>query len=74
VSRPLDADGFDGEIFLAGERVPTGRYRMIGTSREITIDGEDYLPASFDGRVACYKRVTETWNQVGEQSGARSER
>ncbi len=51
---------YDGiqELYLAGERVKPGTYRQIGADREICIDREDFLPASLDGRVACYMKVS----------------
>ncbi len=52
----------EGELFLAGERVPRGIYRQIETKREIVLDREDTLPASLDGRVACYELVPRRWN------------
>jgi hypothetical protein len=56
-------DQFVEELFLAGERVPSGVYRQIGGDREVCLDHEDFLPASLDGRVACYMRVQSTWAQ-----------
>jgi len=55
---------FVDELFLAGESVPSGVYRQIGCGREVHLDEEDFLPASFDGRVACYMRVHNTWSQL----------
>ena len=55
------------ELFLAGEKVLPGTYRQIGGGREIRIEKEDFLPASLDGRVACYMRVRNTWGQMTEQ-------
>ncbi len=52
------------ELFLAGERVRPGRYREVGTGRELHLDKEDILPASLDGRVACYMLVNDTWGQL----------
>ena len=40
-------DQFVDELFLAGERVPSGVYRQIGCGREVHLDEEDFLPASF---------------------------
>jgi len=57
----------DGEVYLAGERVPPGVYRQIGTRREICLECEDMLPASLDGRVACYERVLHTWEQIQQR-------
>jgi hypothetical protein len=56
------------ELFLAGERVLPGIYRQVGGGREIRLDEEDFLPASLDGRVACYMRVKNTWGQMAEQT------
>ncbi len=49
----------DGEIYLAGERVPAGNYRQIEGDREVRLAREDFLPGSLDGRVACYERVQD---------------
>lgn len=47
----------DEPIFIAGERAPEGVYQQIGANRQITLSAEDFLPASMDGRVACYMRM-----------------
>ena len=60
-------DQFVDELYLAGERVPSGTYRQIGSSREIQMDKEDCLPASLDGRVACYTRLHSMWEQIQGQ-------
>ncbi|MCC6730117.1 MAG: hypothetical protein IT208_12335 [Chthonomonadales bacterium] len=59
-----ERDGFVDELYLAGERAPTGTYKQIGSSREVRLDSDDFLPASLDGRVACYVRVANTWSQM----------
>lgn len=41
----------------AGEQVIAGIYREIETRKEVRLETEDTLPASLDGRVACYVRV-----------------
>ncbi len=56
------------DLFLAGEKVRPGTYRQIGTAREVLLETEDVLPASLDGRVACYMRVHNTWAQVCRQA------
>ena len=61
------SNGLHGEIYLAGECVPPGVYRQIGGLRELRFEQADYLPASFDGRVACYERVENTWAQISQQ-------
>jgi hypothetical protein len=50
-------DPIKGELYLAGERVPPGIYREIGNRREVCFEVEDILPATLDGRVACYELV-----------------
>ena len=61
-------DQYAEELFLAGERVPSGTYRQLGGAREVRLENEDYLPASLDGRVACYTRVSHTWSQISQQA------
>lgn len=63
-----DRDPSQGELFLAGARVPAGTYRQIETNREIVFNTEDYLPGSLDGRVACYERAAGRWNHLQTQS------
>ena len=58
----------DDELFLAGERVRPGMYRQVGGAREVLLEQEDFLPASLDGRVACYMRVQDTWAQLSRQA------
>ena len=62
--RQREIDPICGELFLAGERVPAGTYRLLGTNLTICLEEEDYLPASLDGRVACYERLCSTWQQL----------
>ncbi len=50
-------DALRGELFLEGQRVPPGLYRQVGSEREVCLEIEDYLPASPDGRMACYERI-----------------
>lgn len=57
------SDVFMDELYLAGERVPSGLYREIGTGRLVKLDEEDVLPASLDGRVATYVCVRYTWHE-----------
>ena len=56
------------ELFLAGEKVRPGVYRQVGGGREVMLDKEDFLPASLDGRVACYLRVHSTWAQMSQHA------
>lgn len=55
-----DENGF----FLAGEWVEPGRYRQVGGRREVLLERTGVLPASLDGRVACYERVEQTWGEM----------
>lgn len=64
--RQPDNDHFVDELFLAGEKVPTGTYKQVGGHRQVKVEGEDYLPASLDGRVACYLRVNNAWRQASD--------
>ncbi|HZT43264.1 MAG TPA: hypothetical protein VFA07_13930 [Chthonomonadaceae bacterium] len=68
-----DNDTMQGEVYLAGERVPSGNYRQIGTRRRIFLPHEDYLPASLDGRVAVYERIDHTWNQIRQRHEQRTD-
>ncbi len=63
-------DQFADELFLAGERVPSGIYRQVGNGREVRLESEDTLPASLDGRVACYLRIANTWSQIKQHHAA----
>ena len=58
----------DDELFLAGERVRPGTYRQVGGMREVLLEQEDFLPASLDGRVACYMLVHDTWEQLSRHA------
>jgi hypothetical protein len=58
------------ELFLAGERVPSGIYKQIGGTREVRLEHEDFLPASLDGRVACYTRIDSVWSYANQSKVA----
>jgi len=58
----------DDELFLAGEKVRPGTYRQVGGVRQVLLEQEDFLPASLDGRVACYTRVQDTWEQLSREA------
>jgi hypothetical protein len=60
-------DAFTDELYIAGQRAPSGRYREVGTGREVILDEQDILPASLDGRVAAYICVQYTWGQHQRQ-------
>ena len=51
-------------IFLAGELAPAGLYQRLGTSHTLRLAEQDYLPATFDGRVACYVRIHPQWSEI----------
>lgn len=60
-----DFDDSDEALFLAGEKVSPGSYRLVGSAgRQIVLEKTDVLPATCDGRVACYLRVENTWEQI----------
>lgn len=50
-------DYYVQEVFLANQRVGPGIYRQVGSKTEIVLAEPDRLPASHDGRIACYVRV-----------------
>ncbi|HLK57526.1 MAG TPA: hypothetical protein VKU00_13245 [Chthonomonadaceae bacterium] len=56
-NKPAETDPLLGELFLAGEYVLAGIYRQVDSHREILLEEEGYLPASLDGKVACYHRI-----------------
>jgi len=60
----------DGELFVAGQPVEPGVYRQSGSRREVVLDEPDFLPASLDGKVACYTRVSGRWGD--HESGRRT--
>ena len=62
-----DLEILDEEVFLAGEKVRPGLYRQMGTGREIRLDQDDFLPASLDGKVACYMLVQNKWGELSER-------
>ena len=53
-----EIDPLFGELYRAGEYVPPGEYRDIRSGRVVELLAEDYLPASLDGQVACYRMLT----------------
>lgn len=55
---------FEREFLLAGHRAQAGNYRELGSGRIVRLEQEDVLPASLDGRVACYIRIASTWGQI----------
>ena len=67
--RRHSAEPHTDEVFLAGQRVQPGIYRDLYSRREVYIEHEDYLPASLDGRIACYVPVRHMWgNNADAQS------
>ena len=41
-------------LLLAGRVAPAGAYRDVESGRVVFLEAEGNLPASLDGRVACY--------------------
>ncbi len=60
----------EGELYLAGECVPPGVYRQVETHRDIVLDREGCLPASLDGRVACYELAPLRWKHIRKRPSA----
>lgn len=60
------------EIYVAGTVAPAGTYQMVGGNLIFVLEEEGYLPASLDGRVACYEPVRRTWRDF-EASEARQQ-
>lgn len=59
-----------GQFFLPGQRVAKGTYMDTESGRRVEITEDDYLPATLNGRVACYVRVARLWgelNPVGKE-------
>lgn len=67
MKHPRVRESYEGHLFLAGELVPPGVYRQIGSDRQVVLETEDYLPASLDGRIACYEPIEHIWCVVQEQ-------
>jgi hypothetical protein len=61
------------ELLLAGARAAAGEYRELGTGRTIKLEREDTLPATLDGRVACYIRIANTWQHIATRTQTRGE-
>jgi hypothetical protein len=64
MSNQLDSDMFARELFLAGELVPPGLYEQVDSTRVVQLDLEGFLPASLDGKVACFVPMHRTWGQI----------
>jgi hypothetical protein len=62
-----DLEGYD-DLFYAGQRVSAGLYQQLEGNRKVVLDKEDILPASLDGKVACYERIHSTWGQMAHAS------
>lgn len=64
-------EGGEDGLFSAGSRAPAGRYIRadVAWGRVLTLEREDYLPASLDGRVALYRRLPT--GMMFQRDGAR---
>src|SRR5690242_5848067 len=58
---PPENGQYADELYVAGEIVPAGVYRRVGTDVLLRLDRSDRLPATLDGRVACYV-IERTWS------------
>ena len=63
-------DPYLGDLYLAGERVAPGDYEEIKSGRRIHQDADDFLPASLDGKVACYV----SWGRAPASVGGKQRR
>ena len=52
--------------------MPRGTYKQLGSNRRLVMEQNDILPATMDGRVACYVRMDHTWEPI--HVSGRSER
>jgi len=68
MSKQPDCDMFARELYLAGERVMPGLYQQLDSNRVVALDFEGFLPASLDGRVACFVREQRPWGQMQHSS------
>lgn len=50
-------DALEEDVYLAAERVPSGIYQEIESLRQVILQEDGFLPASLNGRVACYQRT-----------------
>ena len=63
-----EKDHFGRDLFLAGERVPAGRYKHIDSMQVIVLHHEDFLPADLDGHATCYTRI-QIWSDIQPNRG-----
>jgi hypothetical protein len=68
----IEREGTDRTLFTAGQRVACGRYHELNSGRIITLETDDTLPASLDGRVACYVRLPATWAELATSDPCRA--
>ena len=54
-------DSFTDHLLLAGQRALPGVYKELGTGRLVQLENEEPLPATLNGRVACYVRMSAPW-------------
>lgn len=57
----LNADEPDEGCYLAGQLAPAGLYRDVYRGRDLSLETDDILPATCDGRVALYVRREFVW-------------
>jgi hypothetical protein len=60
----LEPEILGSELFVAGQLVAPGVYRQSGTRREVVLKEKDFLPASLDGKVACYMLISGRWGET----------
>jgi hypothetical protein len=69
-----EADPFGGDLYRAGQWVPPGVYKAVEGERVLGLAQGGHLPASLDGRVACYRRVWATWGEIASGIERQQER
>ena len=60
------------DLYLAGEDVEPGLYHRIGTDQTFTCTERARLPASFDGHVACYRKLPPDWEELSRTAVVKS--
>ena len=60
------------DYFLAGHPVSAGLYRDMESRRELRMEEESILPATYDGHVAVYVKLPLTWSELCRENKERA--
>lgn len=71
--RQCESGPIMGELYLPGTPAPAGLYRLVGTNIKILLKKEGSLPASLDGRMACYEPVSSGIRPLSQSQGRQPE-